>query len=68
MNLLWPGLMLLFCHHRVSLNQPLESAINKFGEHFHDCWAMKKVSKTALQEVGKCVHDVAQVLLVSFIV
>nr|KAG5704414.1 hypothetical protein BaRGS_024269 [Batillaria attramentaria] len=30
---------------RVSLNQSLESATNKFGEHFHDCWAMKKTKR-----------------------
>ncbi|XP_070180339.1 ryanodine receptor-like isoform X4 [Littorina saxatilis] len=30
---------------RVQLNQPLESAINKFGEHYHDCWAMKKIEE-----------------------
>lgn len=30
---------------RVNLNQSLESATNKFGEHYHDCWAMKKIEE-----------------------
>ncbi|KAJ8309071.1 hypothetical protein KUTeg_013945 [Tegillarca granosa] len=28
---------------RVILTQSLESAINKFAEHYHDCWALKKI-------------------------
>ncbi|XP_041353187.1 ryanodine receptor-like isoform X2 [Gigantopelta aegis] len=28
---------------RVNLNQSLDSAVLKFSEHFHDCWAVRKI-------------------------
>ncbi|KAK3094056.1 hypothetical protein FSP39_023525 [Pinctada imbricata] len=28
---------------RVQLSQSFESAVSKFAEHFHDCWALKKI-------------------------
>ncbi|BFZ07812.1 hypothetical protein BsWGS_10847 [Bradybaena similaris] len=28
---------------RVNLTQSLESAVSKYAEHFHDCWAVKKI-------------------------
>ena len=40
----WADELMMYFDCRVGLNQPLESATSKFGEHFHDCWAMKKVS------------------------
>ncbi|KAK3736855.1 hypothetical protein RRG08_000604 [Elysia crispata] len=30
---------------RINLNQPVESAVNKYAEHFHDCWAVKKIEQ-----------------------
>ncbi|XP_055878934.1 ryanodine receptor 2-like isoform X5 [Biomphalaria glabrata] len=30
---------------RISLNQSLETAVTKYAEHFHDCWAVKKIEQ-----------------------
>ncbi|GFR86949.1 ryanodine receptor [Elysia marginata] len=30
---------------RIHLNQSVESAVNKYAEHFHDCWAVKKIEQ-----------------------
>ncbi|WAR19518.1 RYR-like protein [Mya arenaria] len=43
---------------RVHLNQSLETACNKFAEHFHDTWSLKKEKNKYLQPMRDSVRSV----------